>query len=160
MNAICHFCASEAVTQQRGGVEYTHCNYADCPVAGVPHTPDSWAAMGEVRNKGDRIWDVLKGEVRFSAEQYAAIRQKAYDEGCQRVVDNQKPPRTPEQIVEQTNQLARRLYRLHDYEANEYFLFYEATHPHEVQAWEGACAAQELLTDTDVEDALIDMLEE
>ncbi len=31
------------------------------------------------------------------------------------------------------------------------------THPHEVEAWRGACAAQRLLTDTDPEDALANL---
>ena len=65
--------------------------------------------------------------------------------------------RTDKQIVYQTNELARQLYLLRGYEAREGYRFDQATHPHEVEAWEGACAAQRLLTDTDPNDAVANL---
>ena len=62
--------------------------------------------------------------------------------------------RTDHQIVDQTNDLARRLYRLRGYTVAEGYRFDKATHPHEVEAWRGACEAQSLLTGTDPSDAL------
>ncbi|MGX0940270.1 hypothetical protein ACUXQ2_006369 [Cupriavidus metallidurans] len=62
--------------------------------------------------------------------------------------------RTDKQVVEQTNELARQLYELLGYHVRQGYRFDKATHPHEVEAWRGACAAQRLLTDTDPEDAL------
>ncbi len=62
--------------------------------------------------------------------------------------------RTDEQIVEQTNELARVLYRIRGYEVPEGYRFDRATHPHEREAWAGACEAQRLLTCTDPQDAL------
>lgn len=62
--------------------------------------------------------------------------------------------RTPQEIVDQTNELARALYRLRGYVRPRKFRFDKATHPQEVEAWNGACEAQRLLTETDVDDAL------
>lgn len=62
--------------------------------------------------------------------------------------------RTEREIIDQTNALARRLYEIRGYEIREGYRFDLATHPHEVEAWEGACAAQLMLTDTDPRDAL------
>ena len=62
--------------------------------------------------------------------------------------------RTDAEIVEQTNELARELYRIRGYVVAEGYRFDKATHPHECQAWEGACAAQEMLTETDPNEAL------
>lgn len=67
--------------------------------------------------------------------------------------------RTDQEIIQQTNELARILYRLRGYTVNEGYRFDKATHPHEVEAWRGACEAQILLTDTDPQDAL-DEIEE
>lgn len=66
--------------------------------------------------------------------------------------------RTAQQIVDQTNELARTLYRIRGYAVDEGYRFDLATHPHEEEAWRGACEAQILLTDTDPYDA-IDELE-
>ena len=68
--------------------------------------------------------------------------------------------RTPQEIVDQTNELARELYRLRGYVVAEGYRFDKATHPHEVQAWAGAREAQRLLTETDVDDALQELEEE
>lgn len=65
--------------------------------------------------------------------------------------------RTDEQICDQTNELARELYALRGYSVPAGYRFDKATHPHEVEAWRGACAAQRLLTDTDPEDALANL---
>lgn len=66
--------------------------------------------------------------------------------------------RTDQQIVDQTNELARQLYALRGYTVREGYRFDGATHPHEVEAWQGACAAQLLLTDTDPNEALDNLL--
>jgi len=68
--------------------------------------------------------------------------------------------RTPQEIVDQTNNLARVLYRLRGYVRPRGYRFDRATHPHEVEAWRGACEAQLLLTDTDPDDALQELDEE
>jgi hypothetical protein len=62
--------------------------------------------------------------------------------------------RTDQEIVDQTNELARRLYAIRGYEVKEFYRFDKATHPQEIEAWQGACEAQKMLTDTDPEDAL------
>jgi hypothetical protein len=68
--------------------------------------------------------------------------------------------RTAQEIINQTNELARELYRLRGYVRPRGYRFDKATHPHEVQAWQGACEAQRLLTLTDVDDALQELDEE
>lgn len=62
--------------------------------------------------------------------------------------------RTEQQIINQTNELARQLYAIRGYTVRQGYRFDQATHPHEVEAWEGACVAQRLLTNTDPADAL------
>ncbi len=62
--------------------------------------------------------------------------------------------RTDQQIIDQTNELARQLYAIRGYVTSPTYRFDHATHPHEREAWLGACAAQILLTDTDPMDAL------
>lgn len=62
--------------------------------------------------------------------------------------------RSEQQIIDQTNELARQLYALRGYNVPEGYRFDQATHAHEVEAWEGACVAQRMLTDTDPVDAL------
>lgn len=62
--------------------------------------------------------------------------------------------RTDQEIIDQTNSLARTLYALRGYTVRPGYRFDLATHPHEVEAWRGACEAQILLTDTDPHDAL------
>jgi hypothetical protein len=68
--------------------------------------------------------------------------------------------RTPQQIIDQTNELARELYRLRGYVVPECYRFDKATHPHEVESWNGACEAQRMLTLTDPDDALMELEEE
>lgn len=63
--------------------------------------------------------------------------------------------RSDQEIVDQTNQLARELYRIRGYQATEGYRFDRATHPQEVEAWQAACAAQVMLTETDPEEALV-----
>ncbi len=65
--------------------------------------------------------------------------------------------RTDQQIVDQTNELARRLYAIRGYETMPGYRFDQATHPHEQEAWEGACEAQRMLTGTDPNDALANL---
>ena len=62
--------------------------------------------------------------------------------------------RTARQIIDQTNILARRLYSLWGYTVPEGYRFDSATHPQEIAAWEAACEAQIVLTDTDPMDAV------
>lgn len=62
--------------------------------------------------------------------------------------------RSDKEIVDETNELARQLYCLRGYMAPFGYRFDQATHPHEVEAWKGACVAQVRLTNTDPEDAL------
>ena len=62
--------------------------------------------------------------------------------------------RTDEQIVSQTNELARELYRLRGYVVPNGYRFDASTHPHEREAWSAACAAQMMLTETDPNEAL------
>ena len=69
--------------------------------------------------------------------------------------------RTPEQIIAQTNELARQIYALRGYRVGEDHKFYEFSrqnyHPHERFAWDCACAAQDLLTGTEVRDAFAEL---
>lgn len=67
--------------------------------------------------------------------------------------------RTDQDVVDQTNVLARKLYSIRGYEVPEGYRFDQATHAHELEAWHGACAAQVLLTETDPEDALANISE-
>jgi hypothetical protein len=62
--------------------------------------------------------------------------------------------RTDQEIVDQTNELARQLYAIRGYVIKSPYRFDRATHSMEREAWAGACAAQKLLTDTDPNDAL------
>ena len=65
--------------------------------------------------------------------------------------------RSDQAIVDQTNELARKLYLLRGYSVQPGYRFDQATHPHEVEAWQGACEAQVLLTGTDPVDALANL---
>jgi len=65
--------------------------------------------------------------------------------------------RTAQEIIDQTNHLARQFYAMRGYEVPEDFRFDTETenrHPDERACWAMACAAQLLLTDTEVEDAM------
>jgi hypothetical protein len=63
--------------------------------------------------------------------------------------------RTDQEIVDQTNALAKQLYAIRGYVIQSpTYRFDKAEHPHEREAWAGACAAQKLLTHTDPMDAL------
>jgi hypothetical protein len=66
-------------------------------------------------------------------------------------------PRTPEEIINQTNDLAAAFYLLHGKKRPNGFRFWEATHPEERLMWELAVSAQEMLTDTNVDDCLAEM---
>jgi hypothetical protein len=70
------------------------------------------------------------------------------------MAEQQTTVRTDQQIVNQTNALAAKLYAIRGYEAPKGHKFWLATHPHEIEAWNGACEAQLMLTHTDVGDAL------
>ena len=66
-------------------------------------------------------------------------------------------PRTPEEIIKQTNDLAAAFYLLHGKKRPNGFLFWKATHPEEKLMWELAVSAQDALTDTDVNDCLAEV---
>lgn len=68
--------------------------------------------------------------------------------------------RSSQQIVDQTNELARQFYALLQYEVKRGYRFDQATHPTEVAMWDMACIAQEMLTDTEVANALSDIEDE
>ena len=71
--------------------------------------------------------------------------------------------RTAKQIVDQTNEIARIIYESRGYHVPEGFEFHTETinrHPHERQCWAAACQIQELLTETDVLNAVDEMEEE
>ena len=62
--------------------------------------------------------------------------------------------RTDEEIVKQTLELARSFYRMMGCEVRDGYRFERAHHPQERMCWEMAVHAQEVLTDTSVEDCL------
>ncbi len=60
--------------------------------------------------------------------------------------------RTDEEIVEQTNDLAIKLYSKMGYKVTaKNFRMWKSEHPTELLCWKMACVAQEELTETDVE---------
>jgi len=65
--------------------------------------------------------------------------------------------RTEQQIIDQTNDLARELYKLTGNKVKKGYDFYNATHPLETQAWRGACVAQLMLTNTEPEEAIANL---
>lgn len=69
-------------------------------------------------------------------------------------------PRSAQEIVDQTLEVSRIIYRHRGYVVPEGFKFYESKHPHEIQAWSAACEIQEILTNTDPEDALCELEDE
>ena len=62
--------------------------------------------------------------------------------------------RTDQEIVDQTNDLARQFALQMEYDMPEGYKFYESKHPRAICFWRMACKAQEWLTDTDPMDAL------
>lgn len=72
-----------------------------------------------------------------------------------RETERMKTMRTPEEIIEQTNDLARQFYALMGYVVGGDHRFDGErinTHPQERMCWAMACAAQLALTDTDIGD--------
>jgi len=65
--------------------------------------------------------------------------------------------RTDEEILDQTNELANKIYMRLGYQARNGYQFHNATHPQELMCWDMACEAQLLLTDTDLENVLSNM---
>lgn len=71
--------------------------------------------------------------------------------------------RTAKQIVDQTNEIARIIYESRGYTVPVGFEFHTETvnrHPHERQCWSAACQIQDLLTETDVMNAVDEMEDE
>ena len=67
--------------------------------------------------------------------------------------------RTPEEILNQTNELARKFYACWQYSVPEGFRFDLSNQGHEQIAWQQACIAQEVLTDTDLDDVMSELEE-
>ena len=67
---------------------------------------------------------------------------------------NRESSRTDREIVDQTNELARRFARLQGFEAPGGHKFYDGGGGHTPCPWLLACIAQEFLTGTDPDDAL------
>lgn len=63
-------------------------------------------------------------------------------------------PPTEQEIVDGANALARTIYGTRGYVVAEGYRFDQARHPHEMQAWEAACAAYQVLLGIDVENAV------
>jgi len=71
--------------------------------------------------------------------------------------------RTDKEIFDQTNKIARIIYDSMGYSVNEGFDFYSERvnrHPQERMCWSAACSIQLLMTDTDVNDAIVAMEDE
>lgn len=65
------------------------------------------------------------------------------------------------QILEETNELAKTFYSMMGYSNVEKdFKFYKSNHPNEILCWQMAIKAQEVLTETDVEDIDLDIADE
>ena len=71
--------------------------------------------------------------------------------------------RTAQEIVDQTNEIARIIYKGMGYTSPEGFEFHTETinrHPHEENCWASACEIQELMTGTEVDDAIEELEDE
>jgi len=68
--------------------------------------------------------------------------------------------RTNEEVVQDCNELARRLYLIFGYTSPEGFVFRESSHPQEIMMWNMAVAAFEDVNGTCVESALAEIEEE
>lgn len=66
-------------------------------------------------------------------------------------------PRTAQEIVDETNSLARQFYARLGYQTPVGYQFHESNHPTEVCMWDMACMAQEMFTDTDPRNSVIDL---
>lgn len=65
--------------------------------------------------------------------------------------------KTPQDVINETIEVALELYSFLGYEAKPGFKFWESKHPTEVMVWAMACAMMERFTDTDPEDALAEL---
>ncbi len=74
-----------------------------------------------------------------------------------RGLNGAKAARTAKEIVDQTIDIAAIIYRSRGYQTPPGFKFWESNHPHELAAWDAACQIQELMTNTDAEDALSEL---
>jgi hypothetical protein len=68
--------------------------------------------------------------------------------------------RTNKEIIDQTNELARRLLSLQGFKVPDGHRFEHSRNPRDIIAWAGAREAQLLLTDTDPHDAVYEEMEE
>lgn len=62
--------------------------------------------------------------------------------------------RSDKEVIDQTNELARKFYEHMGYEVPSGYRFDRARHPQERLCWVMACTAQDTLTDTDPNDIL------
>lgn len=62
--------------------------------------------------------------------------------------------REPAYIIAQTNDLAAKLYKQWGYDSVAGFRFDLSNHGHEIIAWQQACIAQEMLTNTCIDDVI------
>ena len=67
--------------------------------------------------------------------------------------------KTPVELRDLANELARELYVIRGYEVPKGYRFDRANHPHEIEAWRGARAAFEILQGTDLDDVLAELEE-
>ena len=70
--------------------------------------------------------------------------------------------RTAQEIIDQTNEIARIIYDSMGYTVPKGTEFHTDTinrHPHETNCWNAACEIQLLMTETDPEDALAELEE-
>lgn len=72
-------------------------------------------------------------------------------------MSTERKPRTEREIVDQTNRLARDFYAMMGYEVGPDYRFYDSDHPQAEMCWEMAVKAQDELTATDVDNALIEL---
>lgn len=65
-----------------------------------------------------------------------------------------KKRKTPKQIVDDANRLARLFYKAHGYQVPVDYRFDQAGHPQELGMWNLACIAFGFISNIDVQDAL------
>jgi hypothetical protein len=63
---------------------------------------------------------------------------------------------TSQELVDQCNELAQLFYRMRGYMVPTEYKMYEATHPHEVEAWNAAVLAYDHIQGVDIEACLSD----
>lgn len=90
------------------------------------------------------------GEI-WTGPEFGCVHFKAAN---QEIAEAEPPSKTEEQIVEQTNELARLICEADGYVFGPNFRFYASEIPRATRAWVLACAIQEHLNKTDAKNAL------